>query len=92
LLETALYNGDLQSAETISKALKLINRQKVEIERLEIQVFTYSKKNYIKGIKDFAERLKELINPDWCKIHQQIDNIVKEMIGVGNESIRQEDC
>jgi hypothetical protein len=33
------------------------------------------------AIKDFAERLKELINPDWCKIHQQIDNLVKEMIG-----------
>ena len=31
------------------------------------------------AIKEFAERLHDLINPDWGKIHKQIDNLVKEL-------------
>lgn len=38
LLETALYNGDLQSIETISKALDLINRQQQENRQLRVKL------------------------------------------------------
>ena len=56
---------------------------KAEIERLEIQVFIYSKTNYIKGIKDFAERLKERTISYVGVVEQQevIDDLVKEMLG-----------
>ena len=36
LLELMLHEGDLQRASIISKALDLINRQKAEIERLQM--------------------------------------------------------
>ncbi len=45
--------------EAVTKANEIINLQNAEIERLEIEVVIYSKKNYIKAIKDFAERLCE---------------------------------
>lgn len=38
LLETALYNGDLQSIGTISKALDLINRQQQENRQLRVKL------------------------------------------------------
>ena len=35
LLEVMLYEGDLQRASTISKAIEMFDRQKAEIERLQ---------------------------------------------------------
>lgn len=31
------------------------------------------------AIQDYAERLHDSINPDWCKIHKLIDDIKEEM-------------
>ena len=76
-------------ANLIENSGEIINRQNAEIDGLKSEARRYKQyyfnheydKLEAEAIKDFAERLKELINPDWCKIHQQIDNLVKEMIG-----------
>jgi polyhydroxyalkanoate synthesis regulator phasin len=57
-----------------------IDRQKAEIERLEIQVITYSKKSYIKGIKDLAKRLKEKCG-NTSLTNRILDDLADEMIG-----------
>lgn len=87
LLETASYNGDLQSAETISKALDLINRQKAEIEISKTKSFKQQLKKELhrltveeikaEAIKVFAE----IIVSDYPEMEYYLDNIVKEMIG-----------
>lgn len=137
LLETALYNGDLQSTETISKALDLINRQQQENRQLQLKLddcerdiipkLKYSLERANKygaetdaenirllkenerlnkildfyslqygtvtdqskkiaeikaeAIKDFAERVKMLNNQNLIIWNEQIDTLVKEMIG-----------
>ena len=47
------------------------------------------KNGYAKGVKEFAERLKEKFTLQWCGskygiIHSWIDNLVKEMVGADN--------
>lgn len=66
--------------EILKDALDLINRQQQEIERLEIQVITYSKKNYIKGIKDVVKRLKEKCG-NTKLVNRILDDLAEEMIG-----------
>jgi hypothetical protein len=75
--------------EVFSQAtLDLINRQKAEIERLEKELNTLTKQCYKSGIKDFAERLKDLKHECGCNYRKKpvfavtedkIDNLVKEM-------------
>ena len=85
----------------IKDALDLINRQQAEIERLKgwENLLKAEKHSLIKteAIKEFAERLKSLVNQHHymlANIHnsrdfgmftvgfeQAIDNIVKEMVG-----------
>ena len=75
-------------------ALDLINRQKAEIEMLQIKIEGVQEANAIlrehirKAVKEFAERLKEkqqvFIGHDYtCKFIylSEIDNLVKEMVG-----------
>ena len=75
-------------------ALDLINRQKAEIERLsaklekretELDRLTiYFDKAVEEKIKEFAERLKEKAIMDagiWYVAENDIDNLVKEMVG-----------
>lgn len=64
----------------LKQTLDLINRQQQEIERLEIQVITYSKKNYIKGIKDVVKRLKEKCG-NTKLVNRILDDLAEEMIG-----------
>ena len=72
--------------------IKLINRQKAEIERLKhnnIAMAQHSlilcQANYIEGVKDFAKRFKEkyknYVVISMAKINNGIDNLVKEMEG-----------
>lgn len=47
------------------------------------------KNGYAKGVKEFAERLKEKFTLQWCGskfgiIHGWIDSLVKEMVGDDN--------
>ena len=93
LLETALYNGDLQSSGTISNALDLINRLKEKLEISKTKLFKQQLKKELhrltveeikaESIKEFAERLKERTISYVGVVEQQevIDNLVKEMIG-----------
>lgn len=72
------------SDKTPSRYFKVKSQQPVLIypyQETKIELVPSTEQTKAEAIKDFAERLKELINPDWCKIHQQIDNLVKEMIG-----------
>lgn len=64
LLETGLYEGDLQGVETISNALDLINRQKAESEYLNKEVKFLSSANEnlssdLTSAKAEIERLKD---------------------------------
>ena len=88
-------NGKTFGLET--DALDLINRQKAENERLTeenkkvsayigsgwgyVSFLEFVKNQRAEAIKKFAERLHNLIHSDWDKIHKQIDNLVKEMVG-----------
>ena len=72
----------------IDQTLKLINRQKAEIERLETmhsEMCIGMKVLKKKAIKEFAERLKEKkINIEIMRLpllDRDIDNLVKEMVG-----------
>ena len=84
LFKLMLHDGDLQRTSIISKALDLIKRQKVEIERLNIELQAMRnaansyKKNYetakSEAIKEFAERLKHFIIP------QKADGYTREIV------------
>lgn len=82
--------------DEIKSALDLINRQRVEIERLknEIQItkdaytMLQTKNEIIKSeaIKEFAEKLKEIVKftddtYECWEIEGYIDNLVKETVG-----------
>ena len=81
--------------ENLKDALDLINRQKAEIEEwkkilesrhrvidsLEDSIIGLPDQIRAEAVKKFAERLHDLIHFDWNKIHKQIDNLVKEMVG-----------
>ena len=76
-------------------ALELINRYEEKIKNLETDLESAhslgkcfknlydreaGKKNT--AIQDYAERLHDSINPDWCKIHKLIDDIKEEIMEV----------
>ena len=75
--------------------LDLINRQKAEIERLETNCLSMAqtmpnmaKAERAEAVKEFAERLKEKAwHGMWETINHvdvdEIDNLVKEMVGDG---------
>lgn len=84
------------SQTTANAALDLINRQKVEIERLKefiVEISRYDKEIKSESVKEFAEKLKEKISDchivndgEYCgfdcgDIHECINNILKEIIG-----------
>lgn len=81
LMTDALSLINCQKAE-ISVKRKLLEKAEAEIERLQKHNTEMARKQYQDGkteaIKEFAERLHDLICPDWAKIHEQIDNLVKE--------------
>lgn len=79
----------------IQSALALINRYEEKIKNLEIDLESahslgksfknlydreVGKKNT--AIQDYAERLHDAINPDWCKIHKLIDDTKEEIMEV----------
>ena len=69
-------------------ALELINRQRAEIERLEKYNTDVAYKHYDDGIKEFAERLIAMLAKydmyGTLYIVEDIDNLVKEMVGADN--------
>lgn len=81
----------------VDAALDLINRQQAEIERLKKHNTEVAYKHYNDGIKEFAERLKSLVNQHHymlANVHnskdfgmftlgfeQAIDEVVKELVG-----------
>ena len=73
-------------------ALNLINRQKAEIERLNGNLFTISNacmQRRNEAIEEFAYRLTDkadlikvnAFNSKWVISQEDIDNLVKEMVG-----------
>ena len=88
-----LYVADDDSCECASKlrlaALDLINRQKAEIEMLRTSINVdlenyaseYDSKIKAEAIKEFAERLKKEMSFGRYIQYDQIDNLVKEMVG-----------
>ena len=71
-------------------ALELIKRQQAEIDRLETNCLSMAqtmpnmaKAERAKAIKEFAEKLKEKAKEDpfWYIHVDDIDNLVKEMVG-----------
>ena len=94
LLKLMLHEGDLQRTSIVSKALDLIKRKDVEIERLNIELQSMrSAANSYKTaksevVKDFVEKFKRKATvvhkthsgKHWYEIDDnEIDNIVKEM-------------
>ena len=77
--------------QMMEDALDLINRQKAEIEMLglSLESMLFEVKNahelrdeaITNAIKDFAERVKTLNSQNLIMWNEQIDNLVKEMIG-----------
>ena len=73
-------------------ALNFIYRQQAEIDRLKKYNTDVAFKHYNDGIKEFAERVKDICRPfpmydDYeCNTiyHRDIDNLVKEMVGADN--------
>ena len=91
-----LFEQPMDCLLKLSKpTLDLINRQKAEIERLEIKIEGVQEANAIlrehirKAVKEFAERYKALLETElaWCEcvdeITKPLDNLVKEMVGEG---------
>ena len=87
--------SEKECTDIIKNALDLINRQKAENERLCIeideliiakdQLFDEAealiKKAKSEAIKGFAERVKLLNQENLIIWNEQIDNLVKEMVG-----------
>ena len=70
--------------ELICDALDLINRKKAEIEALVAGQETlqkYIEKARAEAIKEFAEKLKKLMELESVIYNSHIDNLVKEMVG-----------
>lgn len=70
----------------VVNALDLINRQQAEIERLNGNLFTISNacmQRRNEAIKEFAERLKAKVDPNWDNSVdvEDIDNLLAEMVG-----------
>ena len=70
---------DICAREIVKKAFDLINRQQAEIERLKKYNTEVAYKHYNDGIKDFAEKLKDMYSVH-DGLHLTIDTLVKEMI------------
>ena len=80
--------------EKSKNALDLINRQKAEIERLkEVNEKLLIDFNGLSGVikrakaeayKEFAERLKEMVTPFKYSFNNDIDNLLKELVGEDN--------
>ena len=89
--ECPLLNDDCGEVILCKNALDLINRQKAEIERLEkdraslIEHLKKSRKQTktakAEAIKEFAERVKVVVKFNYIVWDEQIDYIVKEMVG-----------
>ena len=97
LLKLMLHEGDLQRTSIVSKALDLIKRKDVEIERLniELQSMRSAANSYetakSEAVKKFTERFKRKATivhkthsgKHWYEIDDdEIDNILKEMTEV----------
>ena len=90
----SLYEYDNCVHYISQKAREVINRQKAEIERLEIALSNEEAQSRVMGrlykqakseaIKEFAERLKAISHPygnTQMVFELQIDNLVNEMCG-----------
>ena len=76
--------------ETFELFVDLVNRQKAEIERLQGEVgmyeeerkyhFEMSRQRIAEAIKEFADRLKELMKYETVIYDCHIDNLVKEIM------------
>ena len=76
--------------DLMREALALINRQKAEIERLNLenlQMVASIKRLTNEAIKEFAERLEECRVIQTANMSGYIDNLVKEM-ECGNDAKR----
>ena len=84
-----LWDDKPPKVTTISVAdiVDLINRQKAEIERLQNGIEELNCKldmandSKVEAIKEFAERVKVLAKFNYIIWDEQIDYIVKEMVG-----------
>lgn len=72
----------------IDDAIECINRQQAEIERLTKYNTDVAYKHYNDGIKEFADKLKAMLAKydmyGTLYIVEDIDNLVKEMVGADN--------
>lgn len=70
----------------IENALDLINRQKAEIERLQKHNLVVARKHYDDGIKEFAEKVNELLER-YSVIHENAEAATQDVIECDNEII-----
>ena len=77
--------------ELLKEIDNLINRQKAEIERLNKEVdrlsqcVLYHDGQVVDAVKEFAERLKKELSFGKYIQADQIDNLLKEMVGDNDE-------
>ena len=89
--------GDKIGSVTIGKefiptVIDYINRLEAENKRLENTLddvldreplLVERSERYAKAeaYKEFAEKVHQLIHPEYAKLHKQLDNLLKEMVG-----------
>ena len=72
--------------DLMSDALDLINRQKAAIERLQKHNLVVARKHYDDGIKEFAEKVNELLER-YSVIHENAEAATQDVIECDNEII-----
>ena len=82
----SLRDKDYCYSEVSKYALDLINRQKAEIERLQKHNSVVAHKHYDDGIKEFAEKVNELLER-YSVIHENAEAAISDVIECDNETI-----
>lgn len=85
------YNGkctdeDFNDNYLLKDVIDLINRQKAEIERLQKHNSVVAHKHYDDGIKEFAEKVNELLER-YSVIHENAEDATQDVIECDNEII-----